>query len=168
MATAEEPLLVKQHVFSDGYDIMVGRGDDMVALPLLDIVLSTSGEQDRSRRVASELVRSALDQIRHIESLDESLAPADGAPFDKQTVALVRKMYEDWARDVEGLLERIDPMEQQSGRVQSVDQLRHAHDRTRAMLSISLKELEQSHHDAIYGSRIPIKEVRRELRLGVP
>lgn len=137
----------------------------MVALPLLDIVLSFH-EGDRSARVAAELVQSALEELRHIENLDESLAPADPSNFDRQIIAILRGMYEDWARTTEGLLERVARIEHCGTPVAAADALRDAHGRTRAMLSISLDRLEQGHRAALKGQGVSIEEVRRELRVG--
>lgn len=49
----------------------------MVALPLFDVVLSFNQSPARSAAVADELAKSALDDIHHIENLDEGLAPSD-------------------------------------------------------------------------------------------
>ena len=137
----------------------------MVALPLFDIVLS-SHEAHRSARVAAEFVQSAMEELQHIENLDASLAPADPSGFDRQTIAILRGMYEDWARATEGLLERVGRLEHRGTPVTAADALRDAHGRTRAMLSISLDRLERGHRAALEGKSIPIEEVRRELRVG--
>jgi len=63
----------------------------MVALSLLDVVLSGADGADRSVKVVVEVIQSALNEIRHIERLDESLAPADPSNFDRPTVSLVRE-----------------------------------------------------------------------------
>jgi len=139
----------------------------MVALPLFDVVLSSGQEPQRSAKVAAELIQSALGEIRHVQNLDESLAPQDPAHFDRQTVALLRGMYEDWARQAEGLLERIAPLERRCGPIEGAQALRDAHGRTRAMLSIPLDRLERAHKDAVEGRTSPVEEVRRELRLRI-
>src|SRR5438067_8581014 len=134
----------------------------MVALPLFDAVLSER-QPERSAKVAAELIRSALGEIRHIENLDESLAPGDPSQFDRQTVALLRGMYEEWARQAEALLDRVAPLER-AGPIAGAEALRDAQGRTWAMLSIPLDRLERSHKDAVEGRTIPVEEVRRELR----
>lgn len=138
----------------------------MVALPLFDIVLSSEESPHRSARVATELVQSALGELQHIENLDESLAPDEPSHFDRQTIAILRGMYEEWARTTEGLLERINKLEQHGTLVPASDALRDAHGRTRAMLSISLDRLEQGHRAAVEGRSTSIQEVRRGLRVG--
>ena len=137
----------------------------MVALPLFDAVLSER-QPERSAKVAAELIRSALSEIRHIENLDEKLAPADSTQFDRRTVALLRGMYEEWARQAEELLDRVGPLER-TGPIAGAEELRNAHGRTRALLSIPLDRLERSHKDAVQGRTVPAEEVRRELRLGI-
>jgi|SRR6185437_8718137 len=137
----------------------------MLALPLFDVILSRDAGIERSTKVAAELIESALGEIRHIENLDESLAPSDATEYDRQTVALVRGMYEEWARSVEGLLDRIDRLEHRHGSLPGADALRDAHGRTCAMLNISLERLERDYHLA-QSPGVPIEEVRRELRLG--
>lgn len=137
----------------------------MVALPLFDVVLSEDFASERWTKLAAEVIRSALGDIRHIENLDESLAPTDPSNFDRRTVALVRGMYEEWARSVESLLTRIARVEERQGPLPDAQALRDALGRTSAMLSISMDRLEHDHHLA-QSSGIPIGEVRRELHLG--
>ena len=138
----------------------------MVALPLFDVLLSFNESPARSGTMAAELVQSALEDIRHIQNIDEGLAPSDPSHFDRQTIALVRGMYEAWVRAAEALLERIDRLEQSGTTVAASNSLRDAHGRTRAMLSLSLDQLEEGHRAAVGGKGIPIAEVRRELRVG--
>lgn len=138
----------------------------MVALPLFDIVLSFNESPARPAAVAAELVQSALEGIRHIGKLDEELAPADPSDFDRQTIALLRGMYEEWVRATEVLLERVDRFERSGTFVAESNGLRDAHGRTRAMLSISLDRLQEGHEAAVTGKGIPIQEIRRELRVG--
>jgi hypothetical protein len=76
-------------------------------------------------------------------------------------------MYEQWARDAQLLLERVEHLQLQSGRVALADALRRAHGRTRARLSVSLEDMEESLRDLREGRTVPIEEVRRELRLRV-
>jgi hypothetical protein len=138
----------------------------MVALPLLDVVLSSDDGPARSANVAAELVQSALDEIRHIENLDESLSPSDPSGFDRQTIAALRGMYEEWVTAAEALLDRIARLEHTGASIPSSNALRDARGRTRAMLSLTLDQLEEGHRAAVAGKSIPIEEVRRELRVG--
>lgn len=137
----------------------------MVAIPLLDMVLSDT-HPERSAKVAAEMVRSALDEIHHIEKLDESLAPGEPDRFDRRTVALLRGMYEEWARQAEGLLERVARIAAQEP-IAGAEALRDSIGRTRAMLSIPLDRIELAHRAAVEGRGIPAEEVRRGVRVGV-
>ena len=62
----------------------------MVALALFDAVLSSDKDSDRSARVAEELIQFALDDIKHIEKLDNAILTLDASEFDRHGVALVR------------------------------------------------------------------------------
>lgn len=139
----------------------------MVALALFDMLLSSEQPPERSARVAAELIQSALSELGHIQNLDESLAAGDAPQFDRQTVALLRGMYEEWAHQTEALLDRVAQLERGSRTIVGAEALRDAHGRTRAMLSIPLDRLERSHGEAIAGRTVSAEEVRRELRLGI-
>jgi len=139
----------------------------MVALPLFDTVLSSERSPERSARVAAQLVESALSELEQIEKIDQSLAPEDPLQFDRRTVGLLRSMYEQWARETQGLLERVARLEERSGAIAGAQGLRDAHGRTMAMLSISLEHMEEARQQVAEGRLIPIEEVRRELRLKV-
>jgi hypothetical protein len=136
----------------------------MVSMPLFDRILSED-RMDNSAMVATELIQSALDDIRHIENLDESLAPDNRAKFDRQTVFLVHQMYEEWAKSTETLLDRLTGLERRQGPLAGSNDLRDAHGRVRAMLTISIDRLEEDHRLAQMPG-ISVQEVRRELRLG--
>jgi hypothetical protein len=138
----------------------------MVALPLFDVVMS-SAQAERSMDVAGQLIESAVAEVHQIEKLDESLAPSDPTQFDRQTAALIRGMYEQWAHDVESLLNRIAQVEKRFGRVPAAGELRDIHGRTMAMLTISLDDMESGRRDIAAGRLLSAQEVRRELRLEV-
>lgn len=138
----------------------------MVALPLFDVVLSADDGTTRPLKVAAELVQSALEEIRHIKNLDENLAPADPSHFDCQTVALIRRMYEDWARSVEELLDRVAQLDRRLGTVANIGSLRDSYGRTRAMLSIPLERLQRDNLTVATARGLSTEEARRELRLG--
>jgi hypothetical protein len=134
---------------------------------MLDAVLPPGQAPERSTRIATHLVRFALDELAQIERLDENLAPEDPLSFDRPTVAWVRGMYERWAEEVASLLARLDEVETESGAISGAGALRDAHGRTRAMLSVSLDQLERGARDIRDGRTTPIEEARRELRLRV-
>jgi hypothetical protein len=139
----------------------------MVALPLFDAVLSAGVSVERPARVAAQVIEGALSDLQQIEKLDASVAPDDPSQFDLRTASALRQMYEQWARDAQLLLERVEHLQLQSGRVALADALRRAHGRTRARLSVSLEDMEESLRDLREGRTVPIEEVRRELRLRV-
>jgi len=139
----------------------------MGALPLIDLVLSSPNRIDQSRAITSQLMESALRELDQIKRLDETLMPDSTAVSDRPTAALVRGMYEEWAHQAEALLERVERLQSRSGPVEGYELLRDAHGQTKAMLSVSLEEMDQARRDVAEGRLIPAQEVRRELRLGV-
>ena len=136
----------------------------MVAPAFFDAVFPDNQHSERSARIAEELIESSLSQITHLRRLDESLAPADPKSFDRRTIALLREMYERWAQDAEGLLIQLEAVQQRRVHIPRLEELKNAHGRTRAMLAISLDDLERGHREAVAGRTTPIGEVRRELR----
>jgi hypothetical protein len=139
----------------------------MVALPLFDVVLSSQRAADRSGPLAAELIESALGELERIERIDQSLAPPDPARFDRPSMALIRGMYESWASDVDALLDRIRQVERRFGKLDSAERLRDAQGRTRAMLAISLDDMEEARRQIVSGKLHSLEEVRRDLGLGV-
>ena len=135
----------------------------MVALPLFDVVIA-SDRAERSRDVAMQLVESALSELALIEKLDHSLAPADPLEFDRRTAALIRGLYERWAHETESLLDRVGQAERRFGVILEASGLRDAFDRTMAMLSIPLDDVEAARRDIAAGRLFSPEEVRRELR----
>jgi hypothetical protein len=136
----------------------------MVLFPLFD---PENPLPERSRRVATQLVEAALSDLAQLEKLDDSLAPENPLQFDRKTATLLRNAYEQWARDTESLIERIDRFEHRSGLVAETESLRRAYGKTRARLSISVDDMEQSLRALAEGKLVPMEEVRRELRLRV-
>ena len=139
----------------------------MVALAILDFVLSSEPSSERSERLVGQLVDSALADLKHIERLDEGLSPANPAQFERPTAALIRGLYDQWAREAEALLDRIASFEIRSGPVLGAEALRDADGRVRAMLSVPLDHVEEARRQLAEGRTIPIAEIRRELRSGV-
>jgi hypothetical protein len=139
----------------------------MGALPLIDLVLSSPNRTGQSRAITSQLMESALRELEQLKRLDDTLMPDSKAASDRPTAVLVRGMYEEWAHQAEALLERVERLQSRSGPVDGYELLRDAHGRTKAMLSVSLEEMEQARRDVAEGRLIPAQEVRRELRLGV-
>lgn len=139
----------------------------MVALAILDFVLSSEPSSERSERLVGQLVDSALTDLKNIERLDEGLSSANPAQFDRATAALIRGLYDQWAREAEGLLDRISSFELRSRRVPGAEGLRDANGRIRAMLSVSLDHVEEARRQLAEGRTIPLAEVRRELTVAL-
>ena len=138
----------------------------MVALPLFDVVIS-SEHAGRSLDVAIQLVESAIGELDRIEKLDQRLAPADPAQFDRKTAALIRGLYEQWAHEADSLLDRVAQAERRFGAVARAGELRDSVGRTLAMLSIPLDDMEAARRDVAEGRLFSREEARRELRLEV-
>jgi hypothetical protein len=138
----------------------------MVAVSFLDAVLADDSA-DRSERVAEHLVQASLVELSQIEKLDDRLAPADPTHFDRSTAQLLRDAYERWVTDAESLVERIDRVQRRLGAVAQTEALRDACGKTRARLSISLDQMEQSIQALAEGRLVSSEEVRRELQLRV-
>lgn len=136
----------------------------MVALPLFDVVLS-SDRAERSVGVAAQLVDGALADLRRIQDLEEGLAPAGLTQFDRQSVALLRGMYEQWVHDAQSLLDRVAQAERRFAKVEGVDALRDKVGHTLAMLSVSIDDMEAGRRDILEGRMMSGEEVRRELRV---
>ena len=128
----------------------------MVAPAFFDAVFPESQRSERSARIAGELVQASLSQIAHLRRLDESLAPSDPTSFDRRTIALLREMYEIWANDAEALLKQLDAVQRRRVPVPGIEDLKDVHGRMRAMLSISLDDLERGHREAVAGLTTPI------------
>jgi hypothetical protein len=145
-----------------------------MALPLFDAMYSsthgaasTATTSDYLGSVAAEFVAAALADYRLIRKLDE--VPIGKQPvFDRQVAILIRHMYDEWATQGEGLLKRIAAINVErsgDGRgTPGIEDLRDAVGRTRAMLSVSLEEIEEGIAECERGETIPLEEVRRELR----
>jgi hypothetical protein len=136
----------------------------MVSLPLREVMVA-SDSAERSHKLARRLIESALTDREEIEKFDKSLSPENPLDFDRQSAGMIRLMYEQWANDVEALLARISDVEQRFGAVAEVAELRHAWGKTKAMLSISLDDMEAGCRDIKEGRLHSIEEVRHELHL---
>jgi hypothetical protein len=139
----------------------------MVALPLIDVVLSSPDKLDQSRAVTTQVIESALSELEQVQKLDETLIPDSKTASDGPTVALVRGMYEQWAQQAEALLDRVERLQSRSGPIPGYQSLRNELGRIKAMLSVSLEEMELARQDLAAGRLVSAEEVRRELRVGI-
>jgi len=138
----------------------------MVALPLLDVFLASDQPADRQQLIAEQLVEAALAELQRIEMLDKNFMPVD-ARFDPQAAALLIGIYDEWARQAEGLEDRLARLAGRSINVPGAALLRDAHGRVRAMLSVPLEHIEEAEADLNAGRMLSVQEVRRELGLGI-
>lgn len=144
-----------------------------IALPLFDVMrLSAdngpagSADSEQFSVIAAEFVGATLADYRHIRKLDE-IPSGQPLVFDRQVAILIRRMYEEWATQAEGLLMRLRTMKSGANAnpiVADVSELRDAVLRTRAMLSVSLEEIEEGIAECERGETVTLEEVRRELR----
>jgi hypothetical protein len=140
------------------------------AISLLDLLRSTAARGSaRAKRqlseVAAKLVASAMDDYRHVDELDRSMANQDPQAFDQEAAVVIRRLYNEWASQAEALLDRVLPLEHSGVSVARATELVDAVGRTRAMLSVSLSDLDRAEQQLQRGEVKPVEEVRRELRL---
>jgi len=146
----------------------------MSALPLLDMYLAIAREpgaasarsREHLRQVAERLVESALSEHRHLDQLDTAVSPAEAPGTGARAAALMRKLYEQWTCEAEALLQRVTALEHDGVHVGGAEELRHQHGRVRAMLSVTLEDIERGRQQFRDGRWRTIEEVRRELRPG--
>ncbi|HWE92938.1 MAG TPA: hypothetical protein VG269_03120 [Tepidisphaeraceae bacterium] len=139
----------------------------MTALPLLDYAISAPERAEVSRTLAAHFIESSLADLEWIKRVDGTLMPDTKAALERPTAVMVRGLYEDWARQAEGLLDRVERLQAHTKPIPGYEALRDAHGRTRAMLSVSLEDMEQGRRDLLEGRMVSAEEVRRELRVGV-
>lgn len=137
----------------------------MVAASALDILLPGSISSARDRRVAQQLVQSALSDLQQIELLGNSLGTENPITLDKSAATLLRDMYEAWTSHAELLLDRVRRLELDVNSIPGSDELSDAIGRTRARLSVSIADLEQSLDELREGKTMSSQEARRELLL---
>jgi hypothetical protein len=137
----------------------------MVAFALFDFVRSSEGSLEKAQAVAGELIGGALAEFQQLQKLEAKLKPFDNPRADRQTAALFLGSYEAWAREAQGVLERLKRLGDQAATIKGAAELERAYGSTRAMLSISLDDMIKSDEDIKAGRLISIEEVRREVRL---
>ena len=141
------------------FDVLLHSSTDGASSP-------TTSDAGRMAQLAEQLVDSSLNDYEELERLDRFLAPRDEAQWDLHVAALLRGMYEQWAREAEGVLERVVQVSRLGGKVEKASELRNSHGRVRAMLSIALQEIAEARQQLKDGRSRTLGEVRRELRLG--
>ncbi len=112
--------------------------------------------------MAARLIRWSLDEYGHIRSVDE-MPPHPTDPAERQMFVLMRRAYADWASDAEAVLARVASLKD-GAPIEGRTALEDAVGRTRAMLSVSLEDLDQAEEQIRNGQTVTLEEVRRELR----
>jgi hypothetical protein len=132
----------------------------MIELSLLDVMLASAPDLGRSQEILKEFIRSCVAHIEEIDRLDEIVIPTHRPIFNRPMAELIRGLHENWARYAEGLMERIRPMPAVVKSAVGYEAFRDVYGRTRAMLSVSVDDMEAAELDLVEGRVIPIAEVR--------
>jgi len=140
--------------------------DVLMQSPADGVSTSTSSDAVRMAQLADQLVESILNDYKELERLDRFLAPTDAGRWDLHVAALLRGMYEQWAREAEGVLDRVAQVIRLGAKVEKAADLQDRHGRVRAMLSVGLQEIAEGQQQLKDGRCRSLEEVRRELRLG--
>jgi len=140
-------------------------------LALLDVIAKSATTYDNEPsaelelRLANELVAAAVDEMKHIEALDEC------GPTRKrrriyvgETEAAMRSIYERWLEPAWTLLRRAREIVAYGRRIELLEELESAVLLARGLLMMTVAELEAAEEDVRRGNVVSIEEVRRELR----
>jgi hypothetical protein len=125
---------------------------------------ASSGSLERMQHMAERLIEGVKTDLKELETLDSDLATSDPEKFDMQVAAILRGMYDQWAREAEGVLERVSLVKRMGGKVGGAEELRDQHGRVRAMLSVTLKDLAEARRQLQQGRTHSLEEVRRVIR----
>ena len=146
----------------------------MSGLSLLDVLLysaangaggSTAADgPKRIEQVAQQLVDCTQHDYQELNKLDEFLTPDDSDSGQIELSAILRAMYDEWSRQAEAVLDKVSIITGTGVVLQRIEELRDAHGRTRAMLSVSLNDIAEARRQAREGRTYKLEEVRRELR----
>jgi hypothetical protein len=147
----------------------------MSAIPLFDFIMTEAaraaragGSMDHNKvqTVTEQLIISALNERSVISAMDIALA-GDALESGWTTAVLIRGMYEQWAREAEAVLDRAARVKENGIELARYDELRDAHGRTRAMLKVSLEEIEHRRKTFAQGPVHTREDVRRQLGLKI-
>jgi hypothetical protein len=133
----------------------------MSGLALFDLAASSAKSDSTLLDVAKSWVDSLLSEVRYIRALDVALAQPT---FDPKLAALLRGMYEEWARAAQIAEERLLRLTRAGHAIQGFAELRDQHGRVCAMLQVTVEGVEESRRQIAAGHVIPAEELRRELR----
>jgi len=108
-----------------------------------------------------------MTDLADIESFDKGLARPDAADFDPQSAILLHGMYEQWTRDADAVIERVGKVERMGIIVPSASSLRDAQGRLRAMLQVTLDDVQRGRRQFRQGRVWSREEIRGQLGLGI-
>jgi hypothetical protein len=149
----------------------------MTSMPLFDLLLARerNGQGSPARTSAASVtaewaeqsVRQLLDEYERIHTIDLRAGRDRGenGVFDRELAMALESAYEDWGYKVEALLKRVDRLAHRGAAIAGADSLRGHYGRTKAMLSVTLDELDAAKAEADRGEVISGEDLRRELQL---
>jgi len=125
-------------------------------------------DQSRVVRLVEKLVKSAREDYARLQDYEAEFGPSLADPKDDDAALHVFKsiwsLYEQWARDVEQVLARVDELEAAGhvipARPDLVNDLRF----TRARLKVNPEIIIRGKQQARRGEAIPVEVLRHELR----
>lgn len=114
--------------------------------------------------VAERLIDFSLAKREGIEGLDVEMGRVALCYAQRKAAMAMRAMYSEWTEEATGLLRHVRETGLGEKLPAKTDQLSYAIARIKAMLSISLEDIEQGAKDIRDGNTFSLEEVRRELR----
>src|SRR6266566_6390256 len=126
----------------------------MSGLSLLDVLLYGGANSsdatvnatgiERVGNVAQGLIDGARNDLLELEKLDSAVAADEQDGLGVQVAAILRGMYDEWARQAEAVLDKVSIVTEMGVVLRGIEELRDAHGRTRAMLSVTLNDIAEA------------------------
>jgi hypothetical protein len=140
--------------------------------PLLDLFAPPANADANDRAATDEalgeraehLLDFALAEHERIKALDVGMGRIALNYEDPRGAAAMRRMYQQWADQSDGLLRRVKQHGLHGRLGAKFDALQNAVGFTLAMLSLTLESLRSGAEQVRRGETVSIEEVRRELR----
>lgn len=149
----------------------------MTTLSLVDYFMSSTASDDedsglpdldRATSVTTAMTDEALAEYARLDALDLDLGERNQAgAFDRHAALLLTAAYEEWGDRADALLRRVAKLHRRGLTVPRAGELRDAVGRTRAMLKVSIEDLDVAKKQLERGEGIPGEDVRRELLAGI-
>lgn len=144
----------------------------MNSLTLIDAVIArtnlSSGASDKEtvERVGvwlDHLANSLVADVKLLRQIDNELWSGD-ANADRILFQLVYAEFEQWTKQAEVVLKRIDWLQRRGRKVAQADDLLDYHGRTLARLQVTLDDEDEVDAEFNRGEVLTVEEVRNELR----